>query len=53
MPQSGTMALWQMPPQLRVEHALRSGAEIPPFYDSMIAKLIAPRRARATRRGAS
>ncbi len=40
MPQSGTLALWQMPPQLRVEHALQSGAEIPPFYDSMIAKLI-------------
>ncbi|MDU0220281.1 hypothetical protein RVS24_25255, partial [Escherichia coli] len=35
------MALWQMPPQLRVEHALQSGAEIPPYYDSMIAKLIA------------
>ncbi len=40
MPQSGTMALWRMPPQLRVEHAMRSGAEIPPFYDSMIAKLV-------------
>jgi geranyl-CoA carboxylase alpha subunit len=40
MPQSGKMALWQMPDQLRVEHALESGAEIPPFYDSMIAKLI-------------
>jgi geranyl-CoA carboxylase alpha subunit len=41
MPQSGRMALWQMPGELRVEHALRSGFEIPPFYDSMIAKLIA------------
>ena len=40
MPQSGTMALWHMPPQLRVEHAMRSGAEIPPYYDSMIAKVI-------------
>jgi geranyl-CoA carboxylase alpha subunit len=40
MPQSGRMALWQMPDRLRVEHALRSGSEIPPFYDSMIAKLI-------------
>ena len=26
--------------RLRVEHALQSGAEIPPFYDSMIAKII-------------
>jgi geranyl-CoA carboxylase alpha subunit len=41
MPQSGRMALWQMPDELRVEHALQSGSEIPPFYDSMIAKIIA------------
>jgi geranyl-CoA carboxylase alpha subunit len=41
MPQSGRMALWQKPDGLRVEHALQSGSEIPPFYDSMIAKLIA------------
>jgi len=40
MPQSGRMGLWQMPDDLRVEHALQSGSEIPPFYDSMIAKLI-------------
>jgi geranyl-CoA carboxylase alpha subunit len=40
MPQSGKMALWQMPEGIRVEHALQSGSEIPPFYDSMIAKII-------------
>jgi geranyl-CoA carboxylase alpha subunit len=40
MPQSGRIGLWQMPSDLRVEHALQSGSEIPPFYDSMIAKLI-------------
>jgi geranyl-CoA carboxylase alpha subunit len=40
MPQSGRMGLWRMPGDLRVEHALQSGSEIPPFYDSMIAKLI-------------
>jgi geranyl-CoA carboxylase alpha subunit len=40
MPQSGVMAQWRMPPDIRVEHALRPGSEIPPFYDSMIAKLI-------------
>jgi geranyl-CoA carboxylase alpha subunit len=40
MPQSGRMALWQMPDGIRVEHALQSGSEIPPFYDSMIAKVI-------------
>ncbi|WOH66719.1 acetyl-CoA carboxylase biotin carboxylase subunit [Bradyrhizobium sp. BWA-3-5] len=41
MPQSGRMALWQVPNGIRVEHALRSGSEIPPYYDSMIAKVIA------------
>ncbi|VTU24802.1 Acetyl-/propionyl-coenzyme A carboxylase alpha chain [Variovorax sp. PBL-H6] len=41
MPQSGTLRRWQVPKGLRVEHGLRSGASIPPFYDSMIAKLIA------------
>lgn len=40
MPQSGTMSLWHMPSVLRVEDAVESGAEVPPFYDSMIAKLI-------------
>jgi geranyl-CoA carboxylase alpha subunit len=40
MPQSGSMALWQMPDGVRVEHALQSGSEIPPFYDSMIAKIV-------------
>ncbi len=41
MPQSGRMALWQMPSEIRVEHALQSGSEVSPFYDSMIAKIIA------------
>jgi geranyl-CoA carboxylase alpha subunit len=40
MPQSGRMDLWRMPQGVRVEHALQSGSEIPPFYDSMIAKVI-------------
>jgi geranyl-CoA carboxylase alpha subunit len=40
MPQSGTMALWQPAPRLRVEHALGFGSEIPPYYDSMIAKIV-------------
>jgi geranyl-CoA carboxylase alpha subunit len=46
VPQSGTLALWRMPPQLRAEHALHSGAEVPPYYDSMIAKLVAHGRTR-------
>jgi geranyl-CoA carboxylase alpha subunit len=40
LPQSGSIVLWDPAPQLRVEHALASGSEISPYYDSMIAKLI-------------
>ncbi len=40
MPQSGVIALWQPAHGPRVEQALKSGAEIPPYYDSMIAKII-------------
>jgi geranyl-CoA carboxylase alpha subunit len=41
LPQAGTLALWQPSGAVRVDHALESGMAIPPFYDSMIAKLIA------------
>ncbi|MCA8899920.1 MAG: acetyl-CoA carboxylase biotin carboxylase subunit, partial [Hyphomonas sp.] len=41
MPQSGVLALWEPAGFVRVEHGLRSGLEVPPYYDSMIAKLIA------------
>jgi len=51
MPQSGRMALWQMPEGIRVEHALQSGSEIPPFYDSMIAKIISHGASRDEARG--
>ena len=40
MPQSGTLGLWHPPPRLRVEHALHSGADVTPHYDSMIAKIV-------------
>ncbi len=46
LPQSGTLALWRPPAGLRVDHALADGAEVPPFYDSMIAKLVAHGRNR-------
>ncbi len=46
MPQSGTLSRWQLPAGVRVEHALHSGAVIPPYYDSMVAKLIAHGRTR-------
>ncbi len=39
-PQSGELLSWVVPKNLRIEHALESGCQITPFYDSMIAKLI-------------
>jgi len=51
MPQSGRMARWQVPEGIRVEHALQSGSEIPPFYDSMIAKVISHGATREEARG--
>jgi acetyl/propionyl-CoA carboxylase alpha subunit len=41
LPQSGRLELWEPSRAVRVDHALESGIDIPPFYDSMIAKLIA------------
>jgi geranyl-CoA carboxylase alpha subunit len=41
LPQSGVVAHWHPPRGVRVDHALASGCVISPFYDSMIAKLIA------------
>src|SRR4029077_14459969 len=51
VPQSGRMAIWQAPDGVRVEHALQSGAEIPPFYDSMIAKIVGHGETREEARG--
>jgi geranyl-CoA carboxylase alpha subunit len=51
MPQSGRMLRWAMPEGVRVEHALQSGSEIPPFYDSMIAKVISHGASRDEARG--
>jgi geranyl-CoA carboxylase alpha subunit len=41
LPQSGTLHAWRPPAGLRVEHALFPGTAIPPWYDSMVAKLVA------------
>jgi len=51
MPQSGEMVLWETPYDARVEHALQSGSVIPPFYDSMIAKIISHGMSREEARG--
>jgi geranyl-CoA carboxylase alpha subunit len=41
LPQSGRIALWEPAGSVRVDHALESGIAVPPYYDSMLAKLIA------------
>jgi len=51
LPQAGCLALWQPAPGVRTDHALESGIEVPPFYDSMIAKIIAHGATRDEARG--
>ena len=41
LPQAGTLSAWQPAAAVRTDHALEPGAVIPPWYDSMIAKVIA------------
>ena len=42
LPAPGTIARFDVPlgPGVRIDTAVRSGSEIPPYYDSMIAKLV-------------
>ncbi|MDR3468594.1 MAG: acetyl-CoA carboxylase biotin carboxylase subunit [Xanthobacteraceae bacterium] len=49
LPQSGPVVAWVAPDRdcdVRVDHCLRSGADISPHYDSMIAKIVAHGRDR-------
>jgi len=41
LPQAGTLTQWQPSSRVRVDHALAPGIQITPFYDSLVAKLIA------------
>ena len=41
LPQSGPLLAWQPGTSVRVDHALAAGQQIPPYYDSMVAKFIA------------
>jgi acetyl/propionyl-CoA carboxylase alpha subunit len=51
LPQAGTIGYWE-PPALRVDAGVRPGDAVSPYYDPMIAKVIAwgPTRERARRR---
>lgn len=57
MPQTGTVRLWHYPTRagLRVDHGIHPGQEVSPFYDPMLAKIIAfgESRPKAIRRLAS
>ncbi len=43
LPQSGAVLAWQPPegPGIRVDHGLAAGLAVTPYYDSMLAKIIA------------
>ena len=41
LPQSGRLLAWEPGHAVRVDHALQAGRDIPPDYDSMVAKFIA------------
>ncbi len=51
-PDTGTIALWREPEGLRVDSGVATGSTVSPFYDSMLAKVIAhgPDRDTARRR---
>jgi geranyl-CoA carboxylase alpha subunit len=49
LPQSGTVHHWQPPREVRCDHALATGCSVSPFYDSMLAKVVA----HGTSRGAA
>jgi geranyl-CoA carboxylase alpha subunit len=58
MPQTGQVRLWDYPGEragIRMDHGIQTGQEVSPFYDPMIAKVIAygDNRAEAIRRLAS
>ncbi len=58
MPQTGQVRLWGYPDEragIRMDHGIQTGQEVSPFYDPMIAKVIAygDNRAEAIRRLAS
>ncbi|WP_028102228.1 acetyl/propionyl/methylcrotonyl-CoA carboxylase subunit alpha [Pseudoduganella violaceinigra] len=47
LPQSGAVLRWEAPSGVRCDHALADGVQVPPYYDSMLAKLVAHGRDRA------
>ena len=46
LPQTGTVVAWRPAPEVRVDTGIAEGQEISPFYDPMVAKVIAHGRNR-------
>jgi geranyl-CoA carboxylase alpha subunit len=55
LPRTGRVVQWHAPESIRFDHALESGLEVSPFYDSLLGKAIAhaATRAEAARKLAS
>lgn len=47
LPQSGMVLRWQPPRAVRCDHALGDGVAVPPYYDSMLAKVVSHGASRA------
>jgi geranyl-CoA carboxylase alpha subunit len=47
LPQSGTVLRWRAPSGVRCDHALADGAQVAPYYDSMLAKIVCHGASRA------
>jgi len=47
LPQTGEVLLWEPAPHARTDAALQAGQAIPPYYDSMLAKVMAHGATRA------
>ncbi|MBI3376036.1 MAG: ATP-grasp domain-containing protein [Betaproteobacteria bacterium] len=41
LPQTGTVALWRVPQRVRVDAGIVQGAQVTPYYDPMLAKIVA------------
>jgi 3-methylcrotonyl-CoA carboxylase alpha subunit/geranyl-CoA carboxylase alpha subunit len=49
VPRAGRVAMFRAPANVRLDHAIFEGQQVPPFYDSMLGKLVshAPKRQEA------
>lgn len=46
LPSTGRIDLWQAAPDIRIDNGIETGSEISPYYDPMVAKIIAHGKSR-------